>query len=57
MPVDVQSVEVPPSIEEVVNIEGTIELAKENEVEHTDDTGQKLGMNLHYLPFYYINFY
>ena len=57
MPVDVQSVEVPPSNEEVVNIEGTIELAKENEVEHTDDTGQKLGINLHYLPFYYINFY
>ena len=54
MPVDVQSVEVHPSNEEVVNIEGTIELAKENEVEHTDDTGKKLVLT--FIIYHFIEF-
>ena len=45
MPVDVQSVEVHPSNEEVVNIEGTIELTNENELQDIDDTGKELGIS------------
>ena len=46
MPVDVESVDVQPINEEVVNIEGTIDLTKDNEVQHTADTGKELGIVL-----------
>ena len=46
MPVDVESVDVQPINEEVVNIEGTVDLTKENEVQHTEDTGKELGIAL-----------
>ena len=44
MPVDIQSDEVHPSNDEVVSIEGTIEL-KESDVQHTDEIGKELGKN------------
>ena len=42
MPVDIQLDEAHPSNDEVVNIEGAIEL-KESDVQHTDGTGKELG--------------